>query len=149
MSSTISLSHDERNTLLDYFARSPNPELRQHHHIILLLAEGHAWLLITAVLFCSSRTVARWKNRFEQGRVPALLGLPVGSRPFFSLRWGELALEWVTKHTPRAFGFLRSRWSCAVIVLLLWRSIASRSARRRCAAGCGAKNWCGDGPGPC
>jgi putative transposase len=134
LSSTISLSRDERNTLLDYLRKSPDPQLRQRAHLILLLADGHTWTLITAVLFCSSRTVARWKDRFEYGRVPALLGLPAGSRPFFSIRWGELALEWVTKHTPRAFGFLRSRWSCALIAMLLWREYrleVSRETVRR------------------
>jgi putative transposase len=28
---------------------------------------------------------------------------------------------WVTQRTPRAFGFLRSRWSCELVALLLWR----------------------------
>ena len=34
-------------------------------HILSLLADGHSWSLITAVLFCSSRTVARWQHRFQ------------------------------------------------------------------------------------
>jgi hypothetical protein len=59
LSSTISLSHAERNTLLDHLRQSPDPHLRLRAHIILLLADGYTWALITAVLFCSSRTVAR------------------------------------------------------------------------------------------
>jgi len=121
MKSTISLTAEERKTLLDYLRKSAEPELRLRAHIVLLLAEGYTWALICAVLFCSSRTVGRWKGRFEQGGVESLLGLPKGPGRFFGSRWAELALHWLTKQTPRAFGFLRSRWNCALIALLLWR----------------------------
>ena len=131
---SIALAPDERKALLDYLRHSPDPQLRLRAHIILLLADGCTWSLITTVLYCSSRTVARWQDRFGQGRVPALLGLPRGPGPFFGARWAALALHWVTKHTPRAFGFLRSRWNCALIALLLWRDYrleVSRETVRR------------------
>lgn len=134
MPSTISLSAEQRNTLLDYLRKSPDPQLRQRAHIVLLLADGHAWALIGAVLYCSSRTVARWKGRFESGGVEALLGLPKGPGVFFGTRWAQLAAHWVTKQTPRAFGFLRSRWNCALVALLLARDYhlqVSRETVRR------------------
>ena len=134
LSPTIALTADERNTLLEHLRKSPDPQLRQRAHIILLLADGHTWSLITAVLFCSSRTVARWKGRFEAGGVPGLLGLPSGTPPFFSARWAGLVADWVTRQTPRAFGFLRSRWNCALLALLLWqryRVEVSRETVRR------------------
>jgi hypothetical protein len=68
MKSSITLNSDERKTLLDYLRRHPQPEIRLRAHIILLLADGHTWELSRTVLFCSTRTIARWKERFEQGR---------------------------------------------------------------------------------
>jgi transposase len=45
-----------------------------------------------------------------------------------------LVVRWVTEQTPRAFGFLRSRWCCEVVALLLWRQhglAVSRETIRR------------------
>jgi transposase len=117
--SSIVLQPDERNTLLDYLRRHPDPQLRLRAHLILLLADGYTWATITAVLYCSSRTVARWQQRFLQGRAPALLGHPLGAPPRLGAHWAALAVAWVTTATPRAFGFFRSRWSCATLALLL------------------------------
>lgn len=135
MRASISLAADERNTLLDYY-RSPYhaPELRLRAHILLLLADGYPWATIVAVLYCSPRTIARWQERFAHGRVPALLGLPRGPQPRFAARWATLVARWVTQLTPRAFGFLRSRWCCAVVTLALWQTCrldVSRETVRR------------------
>ena len=69
MPASIQLTADERNTLLDYYRADPDPQLRLRAHMILLLAQGLTWATIAAVLFCSSRTIARWKERFQQGGV--------------------------------------------------------------------------------
>jgi transposase len=120
MPSTLSLCTEDRKTLLRHVRAGDDPQLRLRAHIILLLADGYTWALITAVLFCSSRTVARWKRRFEHGGVEALLGRP-SSTPLFAGRWPALVVSWVLSKTPRAFGFLRSRWNCALLALLLHR----------------------------
>jgi transposase len=124
MAHSITLSADDRATLLDYLRRSPDPALRCRAHIILLLADGYAWSLLTAVLFCSTRTIARWQDRFRRGGVPALLGHPRGAPTRLGQRWTDLVLAWVTRHLPRAFGFCRSRWSCPLLALLLRRDYA-------------------------
>src|SRR5215212_10500834 len=121
MKASITLSPDERNTLLDHLRHDPAPELRLRAHIVLLLADGYPWATITAVLYCSSRTVARWKKRFEQGRTDALLGRPRGAPARLADRWARVVLGWLTEKTPRAFGFFRSRWCCALLALLLWQ----------------------------
>ena len=118
MSSTISLSASDRKSLLHYLRSSPDPQLRLRAHIILLLADGHTWALIATVLFCSSRTIDRWKDRFEHGGIAALLGRP-SSTPLFAARWPWVIATWVLTQTPRAFGFLRSRWNCALLAFLL------------------------------
>jgi putative transposase len=119
MADSIRFQPYERKTLLRYCRRSTDPALRQRAHIILLLAEGHTWALIASVLFCSTRTIARWKKRFQRGRVPALLGKPRGARSPWGTRWVAVLVRWVTKKLPTDFGFLRSRWCCETLVLLL------------------------------
>jgi putative transposase len=121
MPPSITLTAAERNTLLDHYRAAPDPQLRLRAHIILLLAGGLPWATIVAVLFCSSRTIATWKQRFAQGRVPALLGQPRGAPRRFAAYWLAVVVGWVTTQTPRAFGFVRSRWCCELVVLLLWR----------------------------
>jgi putative transposase len=119
MSHSITLTNDQRATLLDHLRRSPDPDLRLRAHILLLSADGHSYAVITAVLYCSSRTIARWRGRFREGGVEALLGLPRGAPPRLAARWAATVVGWVTGLLPRDFGFLRSRWSCETLALLL------------------------------
>src|SRR5262245_47571295 len=119
MSHCICLRPHERSTLLDYYRRCHDPQLRLRAHIILLLADGYSWALITAVLFCSSRTIARWQERFRRGGVPALLGQPRGARSPWGSCWVAVLVGWVTQKLPTDFGFLRSRWCCEALVILL------------------------------
>ena len=58
-------------------------------------------------------------KRFEAEGVEGLAGRKRG-RPFrFGLGWVAVVVAWVTTKTPRDFGFLRSRWACATVALLL------------------------------
>jgi putative transposase len=100
----------------------------------LLLDQGLTWTVIAAVLFCSSRTIARWKERFQHGRVAGLLGNPRGCPARLGPGWVAVVIGWITTQTPRVFGFLRSRWCCEVVTLLLWqvhRLDVSRETVRR------------------
>jgi putative transposase len=119
MTASVLLTPDQRQDLLDRYRKDPDPEVRFRAHILLLLAEGYPWATIAAMLFCSSRTIDRWKKRFEHEGIEALTGKKRG-RPFrFGLGWIVLVVAWVTQRTPRDFGFLRSRWCCATVALLL------------------------------
>ena len=134
MSCTIALRPDERKTLLHLYRHPGTPEVGRRAHILLLLAEGYAWDTIAAVLFTSPSTIARWQWRFQQGGIEALAGRPGGRRPWFSCHWVGVVARGVTEHSPRAFGFLRSRWTCAVAAVLLWscfRLAVSRETVRR------------------
>jgi transposase len=104
---------------LDYYRGHADPAVRLRAHIILLLADGHTWGLITTVLFCSSRTIARWQKRFQQGGLAALSGQPRGAPVRYGRYWLSLVVRWFTTFSPQAFGFFRSRWTCAVAALLL------------------------------
>ncbi len=118
MDSSIVLGRSQRNRLLDLYRKDPSPCVRLRAHIILLLSEGHPWALICAVLFCSSATIARWKQRFEAGGVDALLTEGRGRRPVLVV-WAVLLVTRVKTLTPRDFGYCRSRWSCATLAVVL------------------------------
>jgi putative transposase len=130
----LTLTTSRRDELLQIYRKDPDPELRFRAHIILLLADGHRWDTIEAMLFGSSRTIDRWLKRFEAGGVDGLTGRKRG-RPFrFGIGRVAVVVAWVTSKTPRDFGFLRSRWACATIALLLrekYDLTASRETVRR------------------
>lgn len=119
MTCTIAITPEERNVLLDWYRQHSKPNVRLRCHIILLLADGHTWAAICDVLFCSTRTISRWKERFEDGRVEALLGRKpgrVGSSPCWI---GDVLNHWVQHCRPTDFGWLRSRWCCWMLAWLL------------------------------
>jgi transposase len=120
MSSTITLSTKERKALLDLYRHGDDPALTHRAHLVLLLADGWTWDTITATLYTSPSTVARWQQRFCHGGLDALGGERPGPRPRLSWHWATVVVRWVTERSPRDFGFLRSRWTCAVAALLLW-----------------------------
>ena len=116
---SIALSPGQRKRLLALYRKEADPLVRLRAHIVLLLADGHAWSLVCAVLFCSTATVARWKGRFERGGVEALAGNARGRRSLLA-RWAVLLVTWVGTLTPRDFGYCRSRWCCATLAVVLW-----------------------------
>jgi transposase len=122
MTPSISLTDAERNTLLRYYrSASLNPQLRLRAHLLLLLADAYPWATIAAVLYCSTRTIARWKTRFEADRLAGLTEQPRGRKPCAPADWAAVVVSWVTELPPRAFGFLRSRWNCTLLAVALWQ----------------------------
>lgn len=121
MDGSIVLGSSQRKRLLEiYRGKEANPaEVRLRAQIILLLSEGYAWTLIAAVLFCSSATIARWKERFECGGVDALLEERRGRAATLLVGLGWLLVNWVKTLSPRDFGYCRSRWCCATLALVL------------------------------
>jgi len=119
MPTSIALSDDERNSLLLTLRCTGDPALRLRAHIVLLLAKGYTWAVIAAVLFCSTRTIARWHDRFRSGRLDALYHAARGGPPRRAAAWLAVLCGWVTGVTPRAFGWLRSRRTCTTLALTL------------------------------
>src|SRR5262245_44059527 len=87
MTPSIALSDHERNCLLLSLRSSCDPIVRVRAHIVLLLADGHTWAVIAAVLFCSTRTIARWHDRFRSGRLGALHDAARGGPPCRAACW--------------------------------------------------------------
>jgi transposase len=88
--------------------------MRLRAHIILMLAEGHPWSLITAVLFCSASTIAHWKHCFEDGGVDALCGRPLGSRPRRSDE-AEVILRDALARSPDEWGYRAVNWTVSLL----------------------------------
>jgi putative transposase len=131
---SIRLTAEDRNTLLGYYRRDPDPQVRLRAHILLLLADGHAWATIAAVLFTSPDTIARWKSRFHRGGVDEVLGQPRGRKRSAAWAWVAVAVAWVLTRRPAEFGFARSRWSCEAVAVVLredYRTPVSRETVRR------------------
>jgi putative transposase len=84
-------------------------------HIILLCAAGYTPTQIAAVLFCSRASVYRTVKAYRAG---ALVGLVDADQPHRagsltpSVRRSLLAL---LKRVPSAYGWCRTRWSCATL----------------------------------
>jgi transposase len=88
-------------------------------HIILLCAAGYTPTQIAAVLFCSRSSVYRAVNAYRTGSMAVLTDAEqprrVGSLTP-SLRRSLLAL---LKGAPSAYGWCRTRWSCATLAAQL------------------------------
>lgn len=105
--------------MLDHYRKSTNPNIRLRAHIPLLLDDGYPWSQIAAMLYTSTSTICYWKNRLQREGLEAILASRRGRPLVFLYGWAAWVVYWVTEKTPRDFGFLRSRWSCATVVLLL------------------------------
>ena len=119
MSFSISLCARDRNALLDLCRCAADPQVRLRAHILLLLGQGHSWALIAAVLFTSTSTINRWRRRFLAGGLDAVVGPRRPRASAWSAWWAAVAVGWVTLRSPTEFGFVRSRWTCATVAVLL------------------------------
>lgn len=116
---SIHLTPAQRQDLLDHYRRSTDPDVGHRAHILLLLADGHPWATIAAVLFCSTSTISRWQRRFDKGGTDAVFGRPRGRRRSGIHIWATLVIRWVLTLSPTHFRFARSRWSCEAVAVVL------------------------------
>lgn len=116
---SIRLTEEGRRQLLDRYRRAADPDVRLRAHILLLLDAGHPWATVSAVLFCSVSTISRWKRRYDEGGVDAVLGKPRGRRRSGTHVWATLVVRWVLTLSPAEFRFARSRWSCEAAAVVL------------------------------
>ncbi len=126
MDGSIRLRTAERKAAFTVLRRGSDPELRLRAHILLLLDAGQPWTLIVAVLFTSSATINRWRKRFLRDGFEAVLS----RSPRAPYRWWvSVILLWVTERTPRDFGFVRSRWTCESVAIVLREDLKVRVSR--------------------
>jgi transposase len=133
MDGSIRLSASDRKSLFDVYRRSTDPEQRLRAHLLLLLADGFAWTVIVEVLYTSTSTINRWRRRYLDEGVECVVGHRKWRASVYEW-WLGLALRWVLECSPTRFGFVRSRWSCECIAILLkedYRVRVSRETIRR------------------
>ena len=133
MASTLHLRAAQRATLLRHYRRHPDPAIRLRAHIILMLADGHPWSLITTVLFTSPSTIAHWRCRFEDGGMDALFGRQRGAPP----RWSDEAeaiLRHALEHSPDEWGYRAVNWTAPLLrehIQTQWRQKPSDAQVRQ------------------
>jgi transposase len=131
MDGSIRLRSVERKAALAIYRQSADPSLRLRAHILLLLDDGRPWLTIVIMLYTSMATINRWRRRYLQDGFDAVFGRP--RQPPWCW-WGVIILRWVTERSPADFGFVRSRWTCEAVVMVLrddYRVRVSRETVRR------------------
>lgn len=120
MSESIVVDESTRKTLLSIYRSHRDPKVRLRAHIVLLLAGGHPWSLVCGMLFCSTRTISKWKRRFDDQGVEGLFkDRRHEGRPWVGRSWPKKVAELVLDVDPRKFGFLRSRWTCKLVTMVL------------------------------
>ena len=104
----------QRKILLRCYRRHSDPAVRQRAHIILMLADGHPWSVITSVLYCSFSTIARWKERFEDEGVDAIFGRPKGAPACWSEE-AEAILQQALQRSPDEWGYRAVSWTVSLL----------------------------------
>jgi transposase len=115
MDGHLRLSAKERKTCLTTY-RSARQARRAL--ILLLLSEGRSYRQIAAAALASPTMIRAVKKDWEAGRTARVLGTE--ERPFVVAYWLVVVVRWLLTKTPQDFGFFRTRWSCALLAMLLW-----------------------------
>lgn len=115
MDGHVRLSAKERKTCLRMY-RSARPARRAL--ILVLLAEGRSYREVAHATLASPWLIAAVKRDFAAGGVAEVLGQAPAACPV--AYWLIVVTRWLLDKAPRDFGFFRSRWSCALLALLLW-----------------------------
>jgi putative transposase len=115
MDGSIRFSDEERKTLLQAYRGA---SIARRALVLLLLADGWSYRGIGEAAFASPTMIRAVKKSFAAGGVARVLGAE--ERPFAVAYWLIVVMRWLLGNTPRDFGFFRSRWSCALLAMLLW-----------------------------
>jgi transposase len=92
-------------------------------HILLLCAVGRTPTEIAAFLFCSRSSVDRIVRAYRAGRLGIQLDddgqLSIAVQSTILMPWLTRSLGSILKKVPRAYGWCRTRWSCATLAATL------------------------------
>src|SRR5215831_113272 len=88
-------------------------------HILLLCAAGRTPTEIAAFLFCSRSSVYRIVRAYRAGSLGIRLDpdgqLSIAVQSTIFMPWLTRSLGAILKKAPRAYGWCRTRWSCATL----------------------------------
>jgi transposase len=92
-------------------------------HILLLCAAGRTPTEIAAFLFCSRSSVYRIVRAYRAGSLGIHLDpdgqLSIAVQSAILMPWLTRSLGAILKKAPRAYGWCRTRWSCATLAATL------------------------------
>ena len=132
---SISLSEEERKALIRKMKRETKPSRRLRMHIVLLASEGLSPTQIARTLYCSRTTVYAVVRRFlAEGEAAFADRKKRGPRPKLTEEDRGCLKKWVEEARPWEHGWVRTRWSCRLLMLQLFRErgvIVSRETVRR------------------
>jgi transposase len=115
MDGHLRLSARERKACLKVYraARSARRAL-----VILKLAEGMSYRELREATLASPTLVRAVGRDYAAGGIDRVLGT---RKPTIAVAaWLMVVVRWLLRSTPRDFGYIRSRWSCAILAALLW-----------------------------
>ena len=126
----------ERKDLIIEMKRERKPSRRLRMHIVLLTSDGRSPTEIARVLFCSRTTVYAIASRLlREGRAAFDDRRRRGPRPLLVGAADERVERLLEEESPTEHGWLRSRWSCKLVVLQLLRErlaeVSRETVRRR------------------
>jgi hypothetical protein len=92
-------------------------------HILLLCAAGRNPTEIAAFLFCSRSSVYRIVRVYRTGSLGVCIAqdgqLSIAVQSTILMPWLTPSLGALLKKAPRAYGWCRTRWSCATLAATL------------------------------
>jgi putative transposase len=92
-------------------------------HILLRCAVGRTPTEMAAFLFCSRSSVYRMVRAYRAGRLGIQLNedgqLSIAVQSTLLMPWLTRSLGAILKKVPRAYGWCRTRWSCATLAATL------------------------------
>ena len=132
---SIAIAPGERKDLIRQMKRESRPSRRLRMHIVLLAAEGCSATQIARTLFCSRTTVYAIVGRFaREGHEAFDDRKRRGPAPLVPSSARKLLEELTQEVPPTERGWLRSRWSCELLALELFKEralVVSRETVRR------------------
>jgi transposase len=132
---SIILTPQQRKDLIVQMKREMKPSRRLRMHIALLASDGFSATQISRVLFCSRTTVYALVARFVGESQRAFDDRERrGPKPLLDESASEYIERLVEEESPTSHGWLRSRWSCKLLGVELFKkraALASRETLRR------------------
>jgi putative transposase len=132
---SITIAPIERKDLIVRMKRESRPSRRLRMHIVLLASEGYSATKIAHVLFCSRTTVYAIVGRFvREGQKAFDDRRRRGPAPLVESSAQKLVEDLTEGVVPTECGWLRSRWSCKLLALELFKDralVVSRETVRR------------------
>ena len=115
MDGHLRLSAKERKTCLATYRAA---KAARRAVVLLLLDQGRSYREIMAATLASPTLIRAVKKDWEAGGVAGVLG--ARQQTVAVAFWLIEVVRWLLWKTPRDFGFFRTRWSCALLALVLW-----------------------------